>query len=785
LIATPAWNRLFRSSLVTALSLGHDEGEAMDGSGVGLQDKPATRTAHYGITIPSISRDQFDLRELFVMLRRRRAIILGSIAVITVLATIITFALKPKYTAETSLLLDSRKTNVIDLQAVMGGLQPEAAAIRSEVDVLRSPQLIAKVIDKLGLVGNPDFNDELHNERSLWTSLRQGERNLVAWLGAHGFGPAPRTAELTPEEEQQQTIMRLTDKLLDHLVVGNDQRSYTIKLTYTADEPTLAARVVNAVAELYLTDQLDAKFEATKRANTWLSNRVSDLKDQVTAAEQAVQAYREQNKLTVSDAKGTTVAMQQLGELNSQLILSSADRAQKEARLRQFQDALKKGTVSSDAPEVMASPLIAQLRSQETEVVRKLADLSAHYGERYPAVINARAELRDVRSQIAQETNKIVGNLAQDVQVSRIREQSLQQNLAEMQKRSATNNSAEVKLHELDREAQASRTLYEDFLSRFKETSQQQDIQQPDARIIARADVPVDPSFPNKKLFVALALIGSTLIGVLLAIIIERLDNGFRAGEQIEQATGISALGMVPSVSTGLGAKPEDVVLRKPSSAFAESIRSVRTAILYSHVDRPPRALLITSAVPEEGKSLLSISLARSSAKAGQKVLLIDADLRRPKIGKLLKARGDGTLADLFAGQRALDEVINRDEESGMHFICARAGMPNPQDLLGSQHMRDFVRSIAQHYDLVIVDSPPVLAASDSLVLSRIVDATVFVVRWEKTPRQVVLGALKQLQGVGGSLAGVVLSRVNVRKHARFGYGDHGYYYGTYKEYAG
>jgi capsular exopolysaccharide synthesis family protein len=447
---------------------------------------------------------------------------------------------------------------------------------------------------------------------------------------------------------------------------------------------------------------------------------------------------------------------------------------------------VKNGTVGADAMEVLNSPLIGKLREQETEIIRREADLSARYGDRHPSIINVRAELRDVRRQISQEINKIVGTLAQEVEISRARESSLQTNFLNLRDQASKTNNAEVKLRELEREAQANRTLYESFLARFKETAEQQDMQQPDARIIARADVPVDPSFPNKKLFVMLALFGSALVGVFIAIVVERLDNGFRSTEQVEQLTGLSGLGMVPAVGgrERLGSSPEDYLLRKPTSSFAESIRSVRTAILYSHVDKPPRAILVTSAVPEEGKSLLSLSLARSSAKAGQKVLLIDADLRRPKLTKLLNGRNDATLAELFAGQKTAEEVLNVDQESGLHFICGRAGMPNPQDMLASQHMRDFVRSVSQHYDLVIVDSPPVFAASDSLVLSRIVDATVFVVRWETTPRQVVIGALKQLQSVGGTIAGIVLSRVNVKKHARFGYGDQGYYYGKYKEYA-
>jgi exopolysaccharide transport family protein len=762
----------------------------MDGSGAGVREAalgPGGGPARYGLTLPTLTRDQFDLGEMFRMLRRRRGIILGSIAAVTLAAILVVFTLTPRYTAETALLLDTRKTQIIDMQAVMSSIQTEAAALRSEIDVLRSRELAGKVIDKLGLMGDPNFNEELKEPTGLAALIpAQVGSTVSAWLASVGIGPDAERAELTEEQRREVTRGKLIDKLLDNLVVANDNRSYTIKLVYTSIDPALSQRIVNTVADLYLVSQLEAKFEATRRANTWLSERVQELKQQVQASEQVVQQWREANNLTAADSKGTTVSTQQLGELNTQLILASADRAQKEARLRQFQEQAKSGRVDVSAPEVAQSPLIAQLRAQETEIIRREADLSARFGDKHPAIINIRAELRDVRRQIGSEINKIIGGLAQESEAARIRERSLQTQLAELQNRAAQTNSAEVKLRELEREAQANRILYENFLGRFKETAETEDMQQADARVIARADMPIDPSFPNKKLFIALAFVGSALFGILLAIIVERLDNGFRSADQIEQVTGISGLGMVPAVPAAqrLSAPLEEFLVKKPSSSFAESIRSIRTAILYSHVDKPPRAILITSAVPEEGKSSLAISLARSSAKAGQKVLLIDADMRRPRVHRLLHGRNDATLADLFAGQKTAEEVLNVDEETGMHFICTRAGMPNPQDLLGSQHMRDFIRSVSQHYDLVVLDSPPVLAASDSIVLSRVVDTTVFVVRWEHTPRQVVLGALKQLQAVGGSIAGIVLTRVNVKKHARFGYGDAGYYYGKYKEYA-
>jgi succinoglycan biosynthesis transport protein ExoP len=330
----------------------------MDGSGAGVRDGTLSGLKTPRFNLPSMVRDQFDVGEMFAIIRRRRGIIFGTIGLITLLAVVVLFLLTPKYTSDTLLLLDPRKTNVIDMEAVVSGLQPEAAAVRSEVDVLRSRQLAGRVIEKLGLIGDPEFNDELKAKNGgIWALLPDDWRGPVTgFLGQLHIGPAAPRPQLTPEQERERTMSKLTDKLLDNLVVANDQRSYTIKLMYTAADPVMAQRIVNTVADLYLVSQLEAKFEATKRANDWLSVRVADLKNALQASEQAVQVYREQNKLNVSDAKGTGVTTQQLGELNTQLVMASADRAQKEARLRQFQASVRNGTVAADAPEVLNSP---------------------------------------------------------------------------------------------------------------------------------------------------------------------------------------------------------------------------------------------------------------------------------------------------------------------------------------------------------------------------------------------------------------------------------------------
>jgi succinoglycan biosynthesis transport protein ExoP len=764
----------------------------MDGSTAEPREVGGVRVGAYGAMAPlgdTAGREQLSFAETLAILRRRRSVILATVTLITLITTFIVYQITPVYTSDATVLLDTRKTDVVDLKSVISALQPEAMQIRSEVDVLRSRQLAEKVLDKLGLEGNAIFTKGvLPLNPSPVAFLPESwqepfERQLIA------FGletpPPPPTAE-TAQREREITRNLLMNKLVDHLTVSTDGKSYTIHLSYDSPAALLSTQIVNAIAETYLVDQLEAKFEATKRANSWLSDRLRELKGQVEATETAVAQFRQAHNLSTSDVKGTTVTTQQLGELNSQLILASADRAQKEARLHEFQDAVKRGQGGAAASEVLNSPLINQLRTQEAEVLRKEADLSSRFGERYPALVQARQEHHDLQTKINEEVNKITGALAQDVAVARGREASIRQGLQDITHKAGQNDDAMVKLNELQREADANRALYENFLNRFKETSNQQEILTPDARIIAAADVPTKPSFPSKKLFVLLALIASTLLGVSLAILIERLDDGFRSPAQIEKLTGLSGLGMIPVVSglSRLGYPVEEFLLRKPTSAFAESIRSIRTSVLYSHVDKPPKVLLVTSAVPEEGKSLLSLSIARTAAKAGQKVLLVDCDLRRPRITAYLKGKAESALADLFAGVKTAEEVLSLDEKSGLQFICARTGMPNPQDLLGSHHMREFLRSAAQHYDLVVLDSPPVMAASDSLVLARLVDATVFVVRWETTPRQVVLNALRQIQSVGGRVAGVVLSRVNVNKNRAFNFGDQSYYYGKYKNYS-
>jgi len=712
---------------------------------------------------PEVMRDGaepegVDLREILSILRRRIGVIVGCAAIIMALGAVYTFQLTPRYTAQSSLMLEQQKLQLLDIKNVLSGGDPGNGMIATQVELINSPSIAEKVAAKLHLESEPEFNPTLPQPARFdpWGWLRSNFMSLFA--SASG-------SEVAKGEPRQLTPQEIAPAVAGRILVTNDGISYIIKIRAQSENPELAAKIANAYIDVYLNDQLEAKFDATRRASAWLNEHLTDLREKVLAAERAVQLFREQNNLSHS---GTTVTGQQLAELNSQLIIASADRQQKEAALR-----AARGSASS--------PLLDKLKEQEADLLRRQAELATRYKSEHPAMVNMAAQIRDVRAKIGQETAAAYRVLSDQVELARAKEQSIKAALASLQQSTTQQDKAQVQLAELEREAQASKALYEDFLNRFKQTSVQEDIQQPDARLVAAATPPGAPSFPSKPLYLGVALVVSLFFGVLVAVIMERLDNGFRTSDQLEKVAGLPALGMVPNVSRTR--RPARVVVASPVSQYSEAIRSVRTAVRYSHVDSPPKLILVTSSLPGEGKTVLASSIALSVARSGGRALLVDCDLRRPGVAKVLGAEEGPGLVDLFDGTATPESIIRVDAESGLHFISAKGGTANPQDLLGSQHMRTFLDQMRQHYDLVVLDSPPILAVSDAIILSHSADATIYVIRWEKTPRQAVTGALKMIRTNGGHLAGAVLSRVNVRRHSSYGYGDSAYYYGRGKGY--
>jgi polysaccharide biosynthesis transport protein len=701
-----------------------------------------------------------DLREVWLF-AQRNALLVGVITLgMAVFAVVMALILPPHYAGKAIVMLDPRQKNLTNIESVMSSLPADSAVIRSEMDVIQSRAVANRVIDELNLLKDNKFNPSL---------------SVTGWI-SRLFASSKEEAK-AKREEQNRTSAFL--RLQRSLEVQNDGRSYSINITYRDRSPEKAAAIANSYADQYLVDQLEVKYEASQRATAWLAKRMESLREEVRAAEKAVEDFKTANNLV--NVGDETITQKQLTTINSQLLQARAERSQAEARLVSVKNLSPEQLATSSV--VLSSPLIQKLREQEAEVRRKEADLATRYGDRHPKMIDVRNELQGIKDKIGEEILKTTASLQNDLDIAENKTLTLEKEMGNIEAETGTGNQAMVTLRQLQREAQATRSLYEGFLNRSKQIAEQQDMQVADARIIARADIPMKPYFPNLWIFLALGVGLGGMIGFITAMILEYLDRGIRALSFIEKNYGVPALGLVPIAETAEGQLPTDYILEKPLSAYAEALRSIRTAIHFSNVDHPPKVMVVTSSLPNEGKTVFCASFARMLAKSGNRVLLIDADMRRPRLHSLLsldKTRPD--LAMVLAGDAPLSEAIQKDV-SGADVIIARTKTPNPQDLLSSRQMEKLLAGVRQDYDMVIIDTPPIMAVSDSALASKLADCTVYVVRWASTPREVVAESLKQFANYNIKLTGIVLTQVDLMQQKQYGYGDYGYYYGHYKNY--
>ncbi|MCZ6861862.1 MAG: polysaccharide biosynthesis tyrosine autokinase [Alphaproteobacteria bacterium] len=726
---------------------------------------------------------EVDLQELTRKLWRRKWVILGAIVTVVILTVLVLSQLTPRYTAVNQVEINPRLSAVVDFEAVLAGLPADSATMETELHIIRSRNLIAKTIERLKLARNPEFNAVLRPPSAM-KMLKMEVRNYLAQMGLELSLDRSDDKKLTQKERTELERAKILDSLLERLKVSSLGLSRVVAIEFESESAATAALVANTLADFYIVAQLEAKFDATKRANTWLNDRVLELRQEVSVAARAVAVFRERSGLVRGGTNDVTLASEQISTLGTQYIMERTALAAAEARLRQVERLLKSADGVESASEVLASDLIRSLREQEAELERQVAELSAELGERHPRMINARAQLRDLRGKIRIEVGRIVGGLRNEVGVARARTATLKNELDKLKKEIAQLDKYQVQLQALEREATASQSLLEILLIRSKETASQQSFQEADANILSYAATPEYPSFPKKGIVVAGATVFGAILGLLLAFVMEQLDQGFRSMEQVERMMGIIPLGLVPRLAgLGLvGKKPERYVLEKPASAYGEAIRKLHTSLLLLG-PTPPKKILFCSSLPKEGKTTMVVSLARMLASVGQKVIVVDCDLRRPTVHTTFGLSPTPGLIECLSGDVELEEAIQKDPLSGAYVLAAGAPAAHPPNLLGSLSMERLLDGFAQEYDFVLIDSAPVMAVSDSLILSRLVDTTVFLVRWTETRRETAFTAVRQIIDAGGDLAGILLTMVDVKEHAQYGFGDSGSYTGTIKKY--
>ncbi|WP_422385460.1 polysaccharide biosynthesis tyrosine autokinase [Oceanicaulis alexandrii] len=725
--------------------------------------------------------DLIDLRELISVFRRRFWTLIAAGTLTFVAVVLFTLQATPLYTATSSVVLNVRQSQVVDIEAVLSGMPPDSAMVDTEVEVLRSRSLAETVVDSLDLTNVPEFNRELQDPGGLSAILS----GLKSFAGA--LMPRPAASQ-TREDADQRTRESVVTALMEARSIRRAGLTYVIQISATSETPSLARDIANAYADAYLTSQLEAKFEATERANVWLNDRVETLREEVLAREEAVARFRDQAGLI--DAEGATVAEQQVADLNSQLAIQRAELSEARARLDAVRSQLERGVASDTIAEVLASDVIRELRRQQAEVARRQADLSGRYGPRHPEILTVQRELADINSQIDAEINRIVASLENEVNVSAQRVRSLQNSLLEARGELSENNSAIVQLRALEREADASRALFESFLNRFRQTNETGGLTEADARIVAEASTPQNPSSPNVMLNLALGVVLAGIVGVGLVFALEMLDTGIHTDADIEKNFGLAHIASVPRLKVGLadrfGGKtidPAQYVLEKPLSGFSESFRTIRSAIRISGIDNQNTIIAVTSALPGDGKTTTSICLGRISAMAGSKTLVLDCDLRRRLLTEALNPEAESGLLEILSGAAKLDDVIVKDAETDLDILPVAQTTFTPRDVFGSTAFETMLEQLRERYDLIILDTAPVLAVADTRAIVSKVDGVLLAVRWKKSAIGIVRKALHEVQASKANVLGVILNNVDLEAQARYGYDKSGYYYRSYQKY--
>lgn len=726
-----------------------------------------------------------DIRDLFLTLWRRKMVIMGILIIGLVLAMVALSFITPKYTARALVLIEAETglPQSEELKALISNIRLDSTFILSEIEVIRSRSTARLVVERLKLMNDPEFNQFLaqmamQQANEDGNALQKTSQAVFKNLNLYNDG-----LQNLPEEYLEIQEEDVITRFLNNLQVRSVPGSNAVQIQYQSIDPKKAALIANTVADVFIEQRLEEKFKATQKLTDWLDKRLKDLRNQVRSAEAAVQKYKAQKDLM--EGIRTVASAEQLSQLNAELVEAKAKTAEAEARLSQVKNLAKNPKKIETAAEIVNSALIHSFKRDAARMAQRLADLSTRYGDRHPDIMKLKEEIADLRKVMQEEMQKIASSLGHELRVAKAREMALEEGISEIENVRLKEDVAMIRLRELEREAASSRLIFDKFLATYKRSDDQEELQEAEARIISYAAVPTKPSYPDRLLLLSLSSAISLFIGLGFAFLLEKLDNSFRSANQLEKTVGYPCYALIPSVENMPQKDVVNFILKRPSSTVAEAVRTLRMVLNL----RPPKSgvkpkvVTITSSFPGEGKTTLSCWVGRLAAKSGEKVIVIDGDLRRPTVHRAMGRGNDTSIVDFLTGKLSLDDVIQTDDPSGVHVICAKSVPNSALDLISSDRMSKLIDSLKQVYDLVIIDSPACLAVSDARVLAKLSDQTVYAVAWDRTPREVVMGGVKQFTDMGYDPLAFVLTNVDVKRHVKYGYGDTIYYYGRYKEY--
>lgn len=689
-----------------------------------------------------LEKNSFDLRGFLLLLWVRKWSVLVVVLIGLSLTSIGMASVSSLYMGRTLVLIEVPKGEQGD------------SILYNEIEIFRSRVMARRVADRLNLMSDPEFNGRFDYKEGV---VGKGFKKLSVY-GSE--------LETLPENAAEKGIDAVVSHFLKMLDVRLIDGSNVIEVEFMSVSANRAALITNSIADLYLEKRFDKEFQVAQKQSSELKSRLSELQEQVENSEQAVIDYSLQHPLVGELEASSDEAYL---EMNSQLAAARTKYTAVEARLARVR---KHGDDSSS--------VIQGLKGEKMKLEGGLAILSARYGDKHPDIINAKSEIEELRSSIVLEKRKVLATLKSDVKSSAARVRSLEEALAELKGKSSDDKEIVAQLNILKREAQSAQLVFDAFLEAYQQRDVSADEKKLEARVLSYAVSATQPSYPNKLLWWGIGIVLSLLVAVGVVALLEKLDNTFRRASQLEAMFDYPCYGLIPQMAIGSQRELADYIVSKPSSALAESVRTLRTVLNLrtKKGNKKTKVVTVTSSLSGEGKTVLSVWLGRLAAKSSEKVIVIDADLRRPDVHHCVGQSNDATLVDYLTDQKELADIIQKTDPSGVHMIYGRSVPNSALDLVSIEKMAKLVEKLRKAYDLVIIDSPACLAVSDAQVLANMSDHTVYAVEWGKTSRDVVASGVKKFIEMENANVSFVLTCVDMERYAKYG-ADH---YSQYKE---
>lgn len=702
-----------------------------------MQKRPevAVNVAHLSGQHDDRQADTIDISALFGTLWRGKLLIASVVALAVLAGGYYAYiAATPLYRATAVVILETKQESIVDLQSVLGGMSGDTSEVNSEVEVFKSRTLAGKVVDRLDLSSDPEFNATL-NAPSIVARLKFFIKSNLGML---------EPAQVTIPDQIHDSVIT---NLLNQVTIRNIPQSLVFQITAETTDPRKSALIADTVVQLYVQDQVDVKLDATAQATTWLSSRVAELQQQLEVAESTVSSFNSSTDLISVEA--LQLLDRQAKDLRDRIGNAEIAQAQAETTLANLTAANSRQDQAAAAGLVLPNSLIGG-DTTDTQAARE-------FDTRFTQAVN--------RMQLE------VSRLTQQLSALRASETTLQNQIS-------SQNADLIKLQQLTREAEATRLLYEYFLTRLKETSAQEGIQQPDSRILSNAVIPNIAASPRKPLILAMAAILGAMLGAALVLLRESSKSGFRSAPDLENTTGYAVLGQIPIIPARTRQTTLGYLMEKPESVAAESIRNLRTSLLLSNVDNPPQVIVSTSSIPGEGKTTTSLSLAQNMGDMGRKVLLIEGDIRRRTLNEYFDNLPKYGIVSVISGEKTLDETLYHNPQLKADMLIGEKTSVNAADLFSSDRFKVLIEDLRGRYDTIIIDTPPVLVVPDARIIAQNADAVLFSVKWDSTPREQVEEGLGMFRTGRIRIGGLVLTQINAKQMKRYG-GK----YGTYAAY--